>query len=85
MDWFEENYFTLLLVLFRAHLVSHLWHLWLAVGVVSAVMEVCLQGQPSETHGQVSVLFFVDPAHLDQIVNTNLYFSLFIYSFVFTF
>lgn len=32
MDWFEENYFTLLLVVYRAHLVSRLWRLWLAAG-----------------------------------------------------
>lgn len=32
MDWFEENYFTLLLVVYRAHLVSHLRCLWLAAG-----------------------------------------------------
>lgn len=32
MDWFEENYFTLLFVVYWAHLVSHLRCLWLAAG-----------------------------------------------------
>lgn len=76
MDWFEESlYYSWL---FPEHTWSVTsWHLWVAIGVISAVLEVRAQGQSSKAHGQPSALFFVGPAaaHLDQMVKTNLCFS----------